>query len=42
MWADGIPVRDSKIPTGPALFLSTSGWTSFITSLKQDPPPSKV
>ncbi|WND37471.1 DUF397 domain-containing protein [Streptomyces sp. BB1-1-1] len=38
----GIPVRDSKIPTGPALLLSTPGWTSFITSLKQDPPPSKA
>ncbi|MGW7280836.1 DUF397 domain-containing protein [Streptomyces sp. NPDC054844] len=38
----GIPVRDSKVPAGPALLLSTSGWTSFITSLKEDPPPSKA
>ncbi|MFE1012594.1 DUF397 domain-containing protein [Streptomyces sp. NPDC058794] len=39
---EGIPVRDSKVPDGPALLLSTSGWTSFITSLKEDPPPSKA
>ncbi|MFD5006940.1 DUF397 domain-containing protein [Streptomyces mutabilis] len=38
----GIPVRDSKVPTGPALVFSVAGWTSFVTALKKDPPPSKA
>ncbi|MFC8997848.1 DUF397 domain-containing protein [Streptomyces rochei] len=37
-----IAVRDSKIPAGPALLLSASGWTSFITSLKEDVAPSRA
>ncbi|RSN48262.1 hypothetical protein DMH12_27605 [Streptomyces sp. WAC 04229] len=38
----GVPVRDSKVPTGPALLLSTPCWTSFITALKEALPPSKA
>ncbi|MEV5015176.1 DUF397 domain-containing protein [Streptomyces sp. NPDC053780] len=38
----GIPVRDSKVPTGPALLFSVPGWTSFITALKEALPPSKA
>lgn len=37
-----IAVRDSKIPAGPALLLSASGWTSFVTSLKEDVAPSRA
>jgi hypothetical protein len=33
--ADGypgvVPVRDSKVPTGPALFLTPTAWTGFVT-----------
>lgn len=36
--ADGfpgvIPVRDSKIPTGPALIFPTAGWAAFVSTLK--------
>ncbi|MDT0612871.1 DUF397 domain-containing protein [Streptomyces lancefieldiae] len=38
----GIPVRDSKVPGGPALVFSVAGWTSFITALKEAPTPSKA
>ncbi|MFH8972780.1 DUF397 domain-containing protein [Streptomyces sp. NPDC017890] len=38
-----IPVRDSKVPHGPAVVFSVAGWTSFITALKgHTPPPSKA
>ncbi|MFD4631464.1 DUF397 domain-containing protein [Streptomyces sp. NPDC058284] len=30
----GIPVRDSKLPHGPALVFPSTGWSSFITALK--------
>ncbi|ARF56275.1 DUF397 domain-containing protein [Streptomyces gilvosporeus] len=30
----GIPVRDSKIPHGPALVLPAHSWSSFITAVK--------
>ena len=29
-----IPVRDSKVPHGPALLLSSSAWAPFIAALK--------
>ncbi|MFJ4325006.1 DUF397 domain-containing protein [Streptomyces tricolor] len=29
-----VPVRDSKIPSGPALLLTPAAWTPFIASLK--------
>ncbi|WP_217143968.1 DUF397 domain-containing protein [Streptomyces sp. AC627_RSS907] len=38
----GIPVRDSKVPGGPALVFSVVGWTAFITALKEAPTPSKA
>ncbi|MFJ8394350.1 DUF397 domain-containing protein [Streptomyces sp. NPDC094144] len=30
----GVPVRDSKDPHGPALVLSTGGWTAFVAAAK--------
>ncbi|AQS69482.1 DUF397 domain-containing protein [Streptomyces pactum] len=38
----GIPVRDSKVPDGPALLFSAVGWASFITALKQAPSTPKT
>lgn len=29
-----LPVRDSKNPTGPALFVSAQGWKTFISAVK--------
>ncbi|MFF3334756.1 DUF397 domain-containing protein [Streptomyces sp. NPDC002888] len=31
----GVPVRDSKNATGPALLFSATGWTSFVTAVKE-------
>ncbi|MBU3863569.1 DUF397 domain-containing protein [Streptomyces sp. 4503] len=31
---DGIAIRDSKDPDGPALLVAPDGWTSFISSVK--------
>ncbi|MEV7113339.1 DUF397 domain-containing protein [Streptomyces anulatus] len=35
--ADGfpgvVPVRDSKNPTGPALVLTATAWTAFVTGV---------
>ncbi|MEU9245248.1 DUF397 domain-containing protein [Streptomyces sp. NPDC048385] len=30
----GVPVRDSKVPEGPALVFPSAGWTSFVTAVK--------
>lgn len=30
----GVPVRDSKTPEGPALVFPSTGWTSFVTAVK--------
>ncbi|MGP4047554.1 DUF397 domain-containing protein [Streptomyces sp. 2A115] len=30
----GFPVRDSKIPNGPALVFPPAGWSSFVTAVK--------
>ncbi|WP_078876661.1 DUF397 domain-containing protein [Streptomyces sp. 150FB] len=30
-YADVVPVRDSKVPAGPALFLTPTAWTGFVT-----------
>ncbi|MEU0615701.1 DUF397 domain-containing protein [Streptomyces albogriseolus] len=30
----GVPVRDSKVPQGPALVFPSTGWTSFVTAVK--------
>ncbi|WP_155057038.1 DUF397 domain-containing protein [Streptomyces blattellae] len=32
--APAIAIRDSKNPTGPALFLPLTAWTAFITNLR--------
>ncbi|KIZ19787.1 DUF397 domain-containing protein [Streptomyces natalensis] len=36
--ADGlpalVPVRDSKIPHGPALLIDAAAWASFVTAVK--------
>ncbi|KOV59262.1 DUF397 domain-containing protein [Streptomyces sp. MMG1121] len=29
-----VPVRDSKVPTGPALIIPAAGWSSFVTAVK--------
>ena len=30
----GVPVRDSKVPGGPALVIPTAGWSSFVAAVK--------
>ncbi|KUN86693.1 toxin [Streptomyces bungoensis] len=30
-----VPVRDSKVPDGPALLLSAAAWAPFVDALKQ-------
>ncbi|WP_343240549.1 MULTISPECIES: DUF397 domain-containing protein [unclassified Streptomyces] len=39
--ADGfpgvVPVRDSKVPHGPALCFEATSWTAFIGELKAEP-----
>ncbi|MEU5410705.1 MULTISPECIES: DUF397 domain-containing protein [Streptomyces] len=30
----GVPVRDSKAPTGPAVVFSAGGWASFVSAVK--------
>ncbi|MPY57858.1 DUF397 domain-containing protein [Streptomyces spongiae] len=32
-YPSGVPVRDSKIPQGPALLFTSTGWSSFITAV---------
>ncbi|MET9476155.1 MULTISPECIES: DUF397 domain-containing protein [unclassified Streptomyces] len=38
--ADGhpgvVPVRDSKVPDGPALAFRTAAWSSFVAGLKRN------
>lgn len=38
--ADGfpgvLPVRDSKVPDGPALFFRRAGWDTFVTAVRHD------
>ncbi|MEV5432858.1 DUF397 domain-containing protein [Streptomyces sp. NPDC052701] len=29
-----VPVRDSKTPDGPVLFLRRAAWAAFVTALK--------
>lgn len=31
---DGIPVRDSKAPHGPAVIFEAAAWSSFVTALR--------
>ncbi|MBK6042050.1 DUF397 domain-containing protein [Streptomyces sp. MBT55] len=30
-----VPVRDSKVPGGPALLIPADGWTSFVDAVKR-------
>ncbi|NEA16826.1 DUF397 domain-containing protein [Streptomyces halstedii] len=29
-----VPVRDSKVPSGPTLLVPTASWTTFVSALK--------
>ncbi|MFC5638105.1 DUF397 domain-containing protein [Streptomyces bullii] len=31
---DAVPVRDSKTPDGPVLFLRRTAWSAFVAALK--------
>ncbi|MEV0775920.1 DUF397 domain-containing protein [Streptomyces sp. NPDC050428] len=33
-YAAGVPVRDSKVPHGPALIFPVAGWSSFVAAVK--------
>ncbi|MER7672827.1 DUF397 domain-containing protein [Kitasatospora sp. NPDC096128] len=33
-FADAMPVRDSKDPSGPALVFSPTAWQSFVTAVR--------
>ncbi|WP_327408753.1 DUF397 domain-containing protein [Streptomyces sp. NBC_01281] len=33
-FADVVPVRDSKVPNGPALVFPGGGWASFVSALR--------
>ncbi|MBW1598036.1 DUF397 domain-containing protein [Streptomyces sp. JJ38] len=35
----GIPVRDSKVPQGPAVVVSPAAWAPFVAGLKASGPP---
>ncbi|MEV6998788.1 DUF397 domain-containing protein [Streptomyces sp. NPDC093982] len=34
----GVPVRDSKVPHGPALVFSAANWSAFVTAVKESRP----
>ncbi|MFI9339876.1 DUF397 domain-containing protein [Streptomyces sp. NPDC052773] len=36
----GIPVRDSKNPTGPALVFPAAGWSSFVRAIRSGELPA--
>lgn len=33
-YPSGVPVRDSKVPHGPALVFPADSWSSFVTAVK--------
>ncbi|WP_405890153.1 DUF397 domain-containing protein [Streptomyces sp. NBC_00133] len=33
-YPSGVPVRDSKVPHGPALLIPATGWSSFVAAVK--------
>ncbi|MFC8656268.1 DUF397 domain-containing protein [Streptomyces parvus] len=35
-----VPVRDSKLPGGPALLIPAAGWTSFVDAVKRGAFPA--
>ncbi|MDF3142546.1 MULTISPECIES: DUF397 domain-containing protein [unclassified Streptomyces] len=34
----GVPVRDSKVPHGPALIFSAANWSAFVAAVKESQP----
>ncbi|MEJ8669430.1 DUF397 domain-containing protein [Streptomyces sp. MS1.AVA.1] len=34
----GVPVRDSKVPHGPALVFSAANWSAFVAAVKESRP----
>ncbi|MFJ4701926.1 DUF397 domain-containing protein [Streptomyces sp. NPDC088768] len=34
-YENGVPVRDSKAPHGPALLVSAQSWTTFVALVKR-------
>ncbi|MFI9049183.1 DUF397 domain-containing protein [Streptomyces sp. NPDC053427] len=36
----GVPVSDSKRPTGPALVFSAGSWSSFVSAVKRGDFPA--
>ncbi|WP_326596462.1 DUF397 domain-containing protein [Streptomyces sp. NBC_01803] len=34
-YPDGVPVRDSKAPHGPALVFPVAGWAAFVSAVKE-------
>lgn len=39
-YPSGVPVRDSKVPHGPALVFEISVWSSFVAAVKDGELPS--
>jgi hypothetical protein len=39
-YTGGVPVRDSKNPTGPALVISAAGWADFVAATKRGEFPA--
>ncbi|MEV7466793.1 DUF397 domain-containing protein [Streptomyces kronopolitis] len=37
----GVPVRDSKVPHGPALVFETAAWSSFVGAVKDGALPGR-
>ncbi|MER8070866.1 DUF397 domain-containing protein [Streptomyces sp. NPDC094034] len=35
-----VPVRDSKVPHGPAILIPTHHWSTFVTALKHNELPA--
>lgn len=34
---DEVPIRDSKMLTGPVVFVSNDGWSAFLDAVKDGP-----
>lgn len=32
-----VPIRDSKIPAGPVIFVSNDGWSAFLDAIRDEP-----
>ncbi|MFH8471638.1 DUF397 domain-containing protein [Streptomyces sp. NPDC018000] len=39
-YPSGVPVRDSKVPHGPALVFPAAGWSAFVAAVKEDKLPA--